>query len=686
MVLSLAHRSRLAGDCPEARRYFGLVSTLPLLAGLGMVAATAFVVARRLAPPTATGFVLAVYLLGFTEIVGVTLALSIVGSVFAWTVLATIALLLVTALTLCRSAPRATALSRGITVVRTGLRDPIVAVLAIAVGAGYAYSAALGLLTPPNDWDAMTYHLARAAFWIQQHGVGYVPESDVLRINVNPPNAEIGSLFTMLLSGGDRYVGGVQYAAAAATAVGIMGISGRVGLGHREKLFGALTFLSLPIVLLQSSTALNDLVVASFLVAATCLLLGSTRVEFGLGAVALALAVGTKFTALIALPLLALVVLAIQPRRRWSAVSLWGVAGVAAGSYWLVVNLAKTGSLEGNAGSVLDQHPDRSPSEVLARTTRILVNFADDLNLERDLRLYPVAAALAAIAVFIVMRNRRRRWVAAVAVVVVGSLPAAMTTIHELFLRAHEKLWITLGEQDLAFLDKNREAWSPSTVLSYYGALGLMLVVIGIGATGLAARRTRLSARALLLSASPIALALLVALALVYDPWRARFLAFGFALAASTWGLLLGYRWLGWGVASIATVTVLLSFVHSIEKPTGVALLEPTGQGVWGQSRETVQTWLRPDGTAEIVDYFAEQPETGRVGLRVGEDDWVYPYFGHRLGREVFFVRDERPDPSLDWLVAGPGRTGSPRTGWSIALRTSDGWRVYRAPRRWRTG
>ena len=76
---------------------------------------------------------------------------------------------------------------------REATRDPIVFVLGLAVLAGLVYAAVLALFTPPNDWDALTYHLARAAFWIQQHGIGYVPDSDVLRINVNPPNAEIGS-------------------------------------------------------------------------------------------------------------------------------------------------------------------------------------------------------------------------------------------------------------------------------------------------------------------------------------------------------------------------------------------------------------------------------------------------------------------------------------------------------------
>jgi len=66
------------------------------------------------------------------------------------------------------------------------------------------------------------------------------------------------------------------------------------------------------------------------------------------------------------------------------------------------------------------------------------------------------------------------------------------------------------------------------------------------------------------------------------------------------------------------------------------------------------------------------------VGLRVGEDDWVYPYFGRTLDRKVVFVPDGPIDPSLDWLVFRPDRGGEPGARWSLALQTDHGWRVYR--------
>ncbi len=201
------------------------------------------------------------------------LALSAIRSLVWWTVLAGAGILLLAALALTRSGRSRTSLAMGFKALRTGLSEPIVAALAIAAAIGLSYSIVLGVLTPPNDWDAMSYHLARAALWIQQDAVAYVDNSPYAPINAYPPNAEIGALFTLILAHSDRYVGLVQYSAMIATATATFGIARRIGIELTAALFGALAFLTLPVVVLQSWTALNDLVVASFLITAVYFLL-----------------------------------------------------------------------------------------------------------------------------------------------------------------------------------------------------------------------------------------------------------------------------------------------------------------------------------------------------------------------------------------------------------------------------
>ncbi len=653
-----------------------------LLVGAGMVAATSFIVATRLGSLPLPGLVLAGYLVGFAEVVTVTLALSVVDALTRTTLLISVAAVFVVAFVVLRRRPvQLRSIRDDLALVRAELRDPPLVVLAAAVGVGLVYSAALATLLPPNDWDAMTYHLARAAFWIQQQGVGYVPETQVVMINAYPPNAEIGALFTMVLSDGDRFVGLVQYAGLSATAIATYGISRRVGFDRRPALFGALVLLTTPVVILQGSAALNDLVVASFLAAATYFFLGETRREFALGGLALALAVGTKFTALVALPLVALVVLAGQPRRRWPRLALAGVAGLALGSYWLIVNLLETGSLDGGAGEELGEDADRSLQAALARATRLLISFADSLDVGRDALLYPLsAAAFVLVLGALEWRRGRRPWLALAALGVVACLPLAVPLVREGLLRAHESLWRALGDPKLAALAADGGSRPPSSTGSYYGPAGLVLLLAATFLVVQGVRRHVLRPLAAVLAIAPLVFTLLLALAVGYDPYRGRFFMFSVALSAATWGVVLGRRWLAWGIVSMASVTLLLALVYSAEKPAGIRLLDlsRTGGGVWGRSRTDVQTWVRPGDTAEVVRFFAGESPTGRVGLRVKDTDWVYPYFGPALDRKVFFVPDGADLDGLDWLVLPEGRVETPGREWSLALLTEDGWRVYR--------
>lgn len=657
------------------------MSTFVLIAGLGMVVLMTWAVVKRLELLSAASVVLAGYIVGFAAIVAIALALSLVRSLDSWALLIAEVVVLAVLLGPWIGPPSAhPSLRKSISSVRTVLTEPVVAVLAGAVSIGLVYSAALGLLTPPNDWDAMSYHLARAAFWIQQHAIAYVPETHVVPINAYPPNAEIGLLFTMLLSGGDRFVWVVQYAALLATALGTYGISCRIGLASRAALFGALLFVTTPVVVLQGSSALNDLVVASFLVAATYFFLGATRHELALGGLALALAVGTKFTALIALPLVALVVFGGTPRRRWLELGVAWLVALGVGSFWLIHNLVTTGTLDGGAVEALGQQADRQPQAMMARFTRLLVNFADGMRPQWDILVYVLAAAaFVLLALGFERRRGRTSWLFGVGIMLVACTPLAVPLAHAGLIGGYEHLWQALGDHDLARLDPNQDGWPPSTVFSYYGPLGFSLV---LGAPLLVAREARsrgLRPLAMLLSAAPLLLAVIMAVAISYDPYRGRFFMVAVALSASTWGVVLRWRWLAWGLTSIAVTTLLLAFVHSVEKPAGIRLLDGnSSSSVWGKHREDVQARVSFGGTSEVLRFFAHEPEFGRVGLRLEENDWVYPYFGRRLGREVFFVPVEANLDDFRWLVLRAGRVEQPGPEWTLAFESSDGWRVYR--------
>jgi hypothetical protein len=217
-------------------------------------------------------------------------------------------------------------------------------------------------------------------------------------------------------------------------------------------------------------------------------------------------------------------------------------------------------------------------------------------------RLALVAAAVAAVLVA-GARGRRRSWLVAAGVVSIGCLPFALETIRVYALRAHEKLWIAFGRDDLAFLYSEREAASPSPLLAYYGPVGFTPVLAGLVATAVVWRRGAVPHVTLVLAAAPVAMVLLLALAVSWDPLRARFLVYGLALAAATWGLVVRYRWLAWGTASMAAVTIGLTFVHSVEKPAGVVIFdERTSTGVWG---------LPPRGRSDVAAPRRRQGDGG---------------------------------------------------------------------------
>ena len=260
----------------------------------------------------------------------------------------------------------------------------------MVVGLGYAV--VLGLTTPQNDFDTIVDHLWRAALWHENGAAGYPECACAPYVNAYPPHGELGVLATMTLGGADRYVTLVQACAYGALALGVVGVARALGLARGEALLGGLLVATLPVIALQSSTAQNDLVLASFLVAAPSSSCRTRPRPPWLAGVATALAVGTKVTAVIGIPLLVAVAL-VAPLDPSRAARLVGVlAGSAAGAYWYVVNWGQAGSWD--AGFPYEE-VDRGLEPTVARALRAAIQFVElPGGAGRDRWLYAVAAAV----------------------------------------------------------------------------------------------------------------------------------------------------------------------------------------------------------------------------------------------------------------------------------------------------
>ena len=167
----------------------------------------------------------------------------------------------------------------------------------------------------------------------------------------------------------------IQFLAAIACAVGVFALARRFGLARAEAACGALLFALMPIVLLQAATAKNDVVVASFLVAAAVFILRETMRELVLASIATALATGTKFTAASGLVVLVALALATGHARVRRLVAIG--AGAALGSYWYGVNLLETNRLLGDQTNVPGLTAVLSPRENLVTAMGIAMDTLD---------------------------------------------------------------------------------------------------------------------------------------------------------------------------------------------------------------------------------------------------------------------------------------------------------------------
>ena len=551
--------------------------------------------------------------------------------------------------------PRATAAA----VLRT---SPAVRVLGVVVVAGLVYAAWLVWELAPNNYDSMTYHLPRAAQWLQLGGVDWIANAPTGRQNVFPPGAEIGVLHLMLAFSSDRLVEVPQLVASVALAVAVFGVARRLGASASQAALAGLLFSTFSVTALQATTTQNDLVVASFVVAAAYFLLSDVRAAPVLAGLASALALGTKLTALFALPILVLLALTGESRRR----------SVASGAAFLVFslplvapfavrNLIETGRLVGGDG-VDEQRAALTPGDIVSTLTRVGYRMLDLSGYASSTpALMLVAVAIAILAAYVLRPARlSRAWLDA-ALVLAAPLVVGLGAI------ASGRVLLHLG------LDTPFGGWQPNRRadedISYFGPLGATLLVPACAIVLARGRRRDPAAWVLALSLPVFALGL--ALAYEFNPWWGRFLLVPAALAAPLLPTVLSRPGVAAGAVVVGAVTLLLADTHNRYKPSGI----PDGTPSWELSRYQVFALTSP-GDNEASTRAYEQadrllPPAGRVGALFGSNDPIYPLWNAGLDREIVYLPAKRSAQAavsrgLAAIVIGPSasRTGFPSCAW----------------------
>lgn len=115
------------------------------------------------------------------------------------------------------------------------------------------------ICSAPNNYDSMTYHMARVSHWIQQQNVDF-HETNNGRQNMYAPFAEYVILHLQLLSGSDRFANLVQWGALLLSMVAGSLIAKQFGQNTRVQVFAALIIVTIPMAIFQASSTQNDLV------------------------------------------------------------------------------------------------------------------------------------------------------------------------------------------------------------------------------------------------------------------------------------------------------------------------------------------------------------------------------------------------------------------------------------------
>jgi hypothetical protein len=666
----------------------GTLGLILLALAIAALAATGALGAACLGARNAVELLLSAYAIAWTQVVAVALLLSPLDLVTREGLLAGLASTsaAVALVWHLRGRPRPPSLRPALWIVRGELRSPLVATLAIVVGICSVYILALAFLTPALEWDPLAYHLPRAALWAQQQSVAYVPNASDLRLDGNPPGAEIGILAGMLLTGDDRFAALPQVFALGALVVGIAGIARRLGSTHGQAMMAALVFAGLPLVALQAPTSYNDLVVASFVVAAGFAILGRTRLDLVLLALSVGMALTTKLTALIAFPLLVLLALVGAAPRRWPWLAGAGIAGILLGAPWYVLNLAETGDADGGLAEHTEQRQTLSLLAVMPTIRRYVFSFVD-FSGSRGIGVFTLYGGVAAavlvtgLIVGLVRGRLRDSMLVALGAAAVVTLPLALVELGRGALRGWFKFWLVVGREDISHADASWQLQVGSdAALSWYGPVAAALLVVGTPFALCDVVRRRRPPAVAVLACAPFVFIVIFSLLVPWDPWRGRFMVAAVAFAVAAWAPLLERRSVGWGVVAMTAVALPLSLLAMYTKPSSLPFIHGhEGPSIWTDPWEVVFARLAEVDGVVRTSATIDRGIRGPVVVASREDDFLYLYLRHGNGNDVALVPVDggRVPDEATWLVMPPG-TSVVRCGrWRLAV-SEGGWRAWR--------
>ena len=623
----------------------------------------AYFLAAALRPPTRLSFLISLYVLAWADLVLAAQALSLLHGITAWGLLVAHALLASGAAAVWMSAgrpspPKFALPSRG--QMARSIRDwPDLWTLGLVVGAAYVLLALINVLVPPNNPDSYVYHLTKVAYWIQHRTLAPWPTPCAHQVHY-PFNAEIGSLESMIFLKNDLLTGFGQWFAALAAMTAVFGLARLFGSSRVQAAFASGVFLSLPMIVLQSTTTQTDLTLGAMVSAmAFLVLLGLKTRHQGMlivSGAALGLALGMKLTAFLIIPGflvgLAYVSLVRKPRPIrlllvWAGACLAGFAMLGAFNYV--------------QGRLFDRHLRSGPPKAVSRPLQSQKDDAASLAGPRPALRRPVRArsegspavktAKSEILNLSPFRIRMRLSLdltlirCNLARDIVSFLD--FTGLPQPLADPAARLRAAIGRRALASLlvpkkTKRVTAYTvtydfqdprpqPSEARSFFGPLGFLVwlpLVLYWSLAGFIKRDSRL-----IPALSFLGFMVLSAGSQFWSPFRGRYyclvVALGAPLVASLYGRGRRRGTLRAVICLVAIVGVIVTMLTNIQKP----LIGPGA--IWTKTRMEMRSaaWAQGGVPTRVMEEF--MPATASVATVLKDTDPEYVWFGERLTRRL---------------------------------------------------
>lgn len=311
---------------------------LPLIAFLGIyLAAGIFAPVRSKKELFIIAFLLfSAFVVGNTEMLSLLKTINYWGILVSWLILA-IALL---SYIISQRSSASLFIKANQIALKTGFQKLTVVnkILIIVVTVLLTGIFAQALLYPPNNWDSMTYHMARIPSWLAHQSVAHYP-TDIIRQLYQPPFAEYVIMHFSVLAKSDMPANAVQLFYLLGCLVVLLAIIDNLRMPAFCKVLAVVLVVTIPEVTLQASGTQNDIVAGFFIITTYYYFLRIARNGIASDYIFLGLATGlgllTKGTAYVYLSpvLLALgivIIIQIVRAKKWSPVGLLLLAGIIA--------------------------------------------------------------------------------------------------------------------------------------------------------------------------------------------------------------------------------------------------------------------------------------------------------------------------------------------------------------------